>query len=715
AAGFMINGLMNIPSKPFVNYLHDFYSPSAFSLYYTTSQGGNVTMKVNWYLHWIGHGAAPGTPPDYSTFVLNATPSTHVTWSTANGASAGEYVLTATIAYAATAGDNTSIAFTVTPPANYQFDGNPFSDGEDGFIFPVQCSFSGSLPFVAENTRTALNALLPSGSAVQIKCAESAGDHQKFVMGIGALTGPDSYWADVTWTLSDTTVKGCWIANTLPVGGNNVFIDQDIPPYVGAIVEGPFNYTGSRSKIAVTGFGETDGSTANPLASAMRQAAPLNDSEINAVLPSLQPQPAQWLVRRDTDAVPFDLGFNTGYAFTIEPDQSAGGNYSINVPPNATSIIIRLMQRGTVPGWYNGQFQYGKPLAAAMEIYVRKGNPATPTIHDFVTLNGEVTIPNDGGIGYLDNVLNQVVWLLIEDPLDTGLGFDLLIQFNLGIPKRQYFPCDDKGNAVAECFSYIPIFDVNYHNISPPLILNSEDFSLSPDNSNFGSFKPVPRSGYCIFKVRATRLPTDPGTGILAVPASGDKIIVTLGQNVLKTGTPSPFTPPPGFGGPVGFGLGMGGGANMGMGGQVGVSSLEFVPFVNPDTSNLTITIPAADNTTGDVAVFIPCIDGNEMVWQAPEAVKVEVWANWQPIFFNNIYAQGQFPFDLAFGTPVSNQDRPLIYQYGFSFVNFFDPRAAGWTLDEFNAFAGAIPPVVQFPVGIEQYNDLYAALGLIT
>src|SRR5260221_14631081 len=42
-----------------------------------------------------------------------------------------------------------------------------------------------------------------------------------------------TFGSTVFWQLSDVTVKGVWVANTLPVPAVNVFLDQDLPPYIG--------------------------------------------------------------------------------------------------------------------------------------------------------------------------------------------------------------------------------------------------------------------------------------------------------------------------------------------------------------------------------------------------------------------------------------------------------------------------------------------------
>lgn len=702
-AGFSISSKMNIPAQTNTIFT---INPSLFNFTWSTTQGGTLTMTFSMEVRWVGFGIDPGLT-NTSGFVLMATPSTGVTWSVVpnpafnpnNGGNSppfdeAAYLLVCTIVLTVAAGDSGSINFSMTPPTHYVFNWI----GTQANAIPI--TWSASLPLQSSNSRSAINALLPSGSASVIAVPESGGDHQQLIV--------NNIWADVSWTLSDPIVKGVWMATTLPPPGNNCFIDQDIPPYVGAVLDIPtFDYDGSALFIGVAGNRLTTGDLGNPYASTMRQAAPLGTSDIVAVLPSLQPQSTQWLMRRDLDFVPFNLGFNLNYTSTVYANMGAGSNYNITVSPVVTGIKIRLIQKGSIPGWSKGVFQYGVALPVNLRIFVRQAGFASPSSYDFLTNNNAVTIPNDGGLGYLQTVLNDAFYFYIDDPTDSGISFDVLVELETGVPTRKYFPCDGNGKAAAECYSYsLPV-----GNIQPSLVLNTSSFAV-PSPSNVS--KPVPQSGYCIFKVRATRMPLDPGTGILAVPATGSEIVITLGQNVLKAGPPSPFTAPPGMGGPFGFGMGMGGGANMGMGGQIGVSSLVFQPFKNPDGSNLTITIPAISSTTGDVAVFIPCIEGNEVVWQGATMVKMEAWANWQPIFFNNMYAQGQYPFDVnnIIGT---NEDIPIFIPYCFNLLNGFDPTVVGWTLAEWPGSSLRIPSRIQWPVDARAYNDLEAMLNLIT
>jgi hypothetical protein len=450
----------------------------------------------------------------------------------------------------------------------------------------------------------------------------------------------------------------------------NVFIDQDMPPYIGGYGDEETALGGS-IQVGIAGNHETHGSAESPLASTMRQAAPFeidgnpdgSDKDlidgVNSVQPSISCRPAKWLVRRDTDFVPFELGFNSGISTLIYSSQvSTVGDlllyYDVSVPPNCTGVKIRLLQTGAIAGWKNGVFQYGEPLAKNLTILVKKTGYPTTTDFDFRTDNNQVNITgaagSDGGAGYLASVLNNGFTYAIQNNNEPGtsIAFDVYVELDFGTPKRVYFP------PIGECFSYC----LDGTPGKKPLL-------QSPDLAS----KPIPQSGYCIFKLRATRLPVANGSGISITPESGAALTITVGQNLNEL---------------------------------LQTSHVTFAPLKNPDGSNMTITIPANARDSGDVAAFIPVLAGNELVYQCSEQVIFEAWANWQPIFFNTQYGTGQYPYDPEYGFNAPN---PSVFTTALSFFNRFNVTKAGYPI-------GAT--AVQFPLFRELYDDLMVLLGQV-
>ena len=361
-----------------------------------------------------------------------------------------------------------------------------------------------------------------------------------------------------------------------------------------------------------------------------------------------------------------------------------------------------------------------------MKVYASKSgfpDPTNPASYDFVTTNNAVTIPGDGGRGYLASILgggftyaisagtargaynpatvyaagdivteggNYYIYTNVapssgNDPATSSgfwapsedVTFDLLVEIDTVFnPARQYHP------KTWECFSF------------------SMDGSpwLSPYDSEYSqdAAKPVPQSGYCIFKVRATRLPAANNAGINVTPTSGNEISIVLGQNKLQLDGTLLFAPfltnlqqPAGAGDPA-TGAGDGGGA-----GGTGE------PF--------NLVIPANARDTGDVEVFIPVLGGNELVWQSDDDVIVEAWANWQPMFNFGYFAR--FPFIHADMPVYQYVDQSAVaYQFALSFTNFYDSAESN-----IHADLGSNPTEhVQFPLSVEIFNDLTACLNLI-
>ena len=540
-----------------------------------------------------------------------------------------------------------------------------FDDAPDGLT--ITGTLSDASVFSTSGTPYSVNGIHPTSQIMRVDCLTNTAD------------------PTAKWTLSLPLLKGVWVANTLPVPGNNVFIDQDMPPYVGAY----FTSTNNEPNPAKTAiftmlpwlhWDDLDNpptgqyNNALPvLASSMRQQSMLpHGTKYNLISQSEQCQPAQWLVKRDTDFIPFNYGFNPNDEESVYSGISLGtGEIRYDAFPriqnDAVSLKIRLVT-STSEGWQDGQFIYGQPLSVNLKIFVStkpvKINPSDPSSYDFVTTNNEVTIPTDGGSGYLQTILDTQHFFgfqfATQNDTATDVVFDLITEINTtAYPQRQYFPvCNECYSYSITTFDPIPNSGVSLYSTYQP--------------------KPVPQSGYCIFKVRVTRLPANNMAGISVTPSSGNEIVVTIGQNKLQED-----------------------------------GTLVFTPFYTENGLDVfTVTIPANAGDSGDVDVFWPVLVGNEIVWHCDSTVIVEAWANWQPIWFAGIYGFYYWIFGNNWNGLLGN-GLPTSYQNCLAFKNSFSKYYANYS---------AISPMgytpettVQFPLDKAIYNDLETCLNLIS
>lgn len=369
----------------------------------------------------------------------------------------------------------------------------------------------------------------------------------------------------------------------------------------------------------------------------------------NLIGQSGQCKPASWLVRRDTDFVPWNLGFNPDDQMRILTQPSAAGVVAkadgtpwSDAFPSISNVIrklsIQVLAPGTAnPGYTNGQFQYGSLLTTPLLIFVRSFahsgafNPADPTTYDFVTTTNQVNVPGDGGNGFMAK-------LLATETIVGAFSFYIAIGIPLGVynadtPYQLYDLVTDPANP-ANTYKYINAnpssrtaltdgahwaatadvpFDLITQWCTSPnprrgyFPFYSECYSFIPTGALWGSNstlpnQPVPQNGYVIYKVRATRLPVTDSLGLATTPTNGQEIVVTLGQNRMQLDGTLAFVPFLGGAAQAGAGDDFGGGAG-GFGG-----------------APLTITIAATARDSGDVDVWIPVLGGNELVFRTPQA-----------------------------------------------------------------------------------------------
>jgi len=646
---------------------------------------GNLNLVVSFVIH-ISSISGAAVPP---ASALDFTSSFGTLTLQSSGASDAYYLFSGTLAEAIAVGVTTlTWSFTVPPGCGTMVGGGARAY-VSGRATVTPATITVTITPNGSNPTAAANGLNPSGQSYAATSVSLLGNY------CWLDNSTTQFYLQPRFILTDPSVQGVWTAKTLPVPGNNVFLDADLPPYINGFLGTYYghgfdnsNLTGNFNTAYFTGSAQS-GLANDPQTTSVRAIAPLpqwNGAEysplvngINGALPALQPQPSQWPVLRDTDVVPFDYGFNQFNSHETVTKVSGPFWGSVSFPPNATAVRLRIVQSGTGPGWYGGVFKYGLPLGEIVPIYIAASYAPTPTVYDATTNTNSFDADGDFSLSVITDNEGFSYYL---NPAD-GVVYDVYIEVDFAPPQRNFFPPQS-----AECFSFtldgVPALS---------------QLITAGAGSEYNYPKPVPQSGYSIFKVRATR-PAVAGAGsIYAIPAAGAEIVVTLGQNIITNGPPNPFQPPFGMGG----GFGMGNGSGNGMGGQIGQQTLTFVPFTNPDGSPLTITIPATGSTTGDVSVFIPCVAGNELVWQAASDVRLEAWANWQPIWFNNVYAIGQFPINPLYDNA---QSVPTIYPYALSFINSFYKNIFGWP----SIGNGA----VQLPWSAEIYNDLIEVLTLI-
>lgn len=697
-----------------INYvISEIWPVMTISYPYTIELGGQLNGRFTQQFT----GAA-GAAPDPSIFNIDTSESDlPITFTTEIDPvlGAGNFLLIGTISEVASSSTGT-IKFSFQGTSDYPFPLGPIVGSRQQIFIDFLTTME--IIFSSNSTQVSANAILPSVDAAYIAIDPIPNDSGFTI--VSPNSGSAIYGVPI-YKLSDGTTPGVWIAKTLPIPGQNVFLDNAMPPFVQSVQATQETANGGTVTVAVALQSDSDhyydqeiqdveqlynASTLEPegtinrdtyqdgiiypqpLTTTMRSDAWFLDKAIQIpagqilidpdgkvysgtgpqyrrhTMPSIRPQPAQFLARRDTDFVPFNFGYNANDFETITPSQTAPANGSILyyiflVPAGATSVKIRLNVQGTSEfGWQNGAIVYGTIQPTPLTIYVSKSvfHP-TPSNCDFSTTNNQVNIPTDGGIGYITAIAGQFLYFGVAIPNVTGttqpVPFEILIvNETTATPVRQYFP------PVNECFS---------NNIDGRAPGTSID-----EYWNFS--KPIPQSGYSIFKIRARRKPLANAAGIEVIPATGGTITVTVGQNKLNPET----------------------------------NILTFVPFLQSDgMTPFTVTIEATAADSGFVDVFWPVLAGNEVVWQCDTPILFDCWANWQPIWFTPAYAVA-YQINLGF-SPGSNPYAAMFFSGCLAFGNSFD----------YSVSLLAPPPnfictPVVFPFSKEIYNELESCLNLI-
>ena len=577
------------------------------------------------------------------------------------------FTFTGTLTTTVSAGENDAVFTFTVPPA--QMDATPAS--RNWFFSDATLTFSDSSLSMNDTTiTTPVNVVNPRISGGSI--ASSWMIDPYFYIGNSSI----KYYSTVQWDLSNQTIPGVWAANTLPSPAQHVFLDNDLPPYVGQILPNAQSVqVATHAPDAVDSFGNY------LFVSTMR--APQIYKGINSVtgLPNnlinqaIQHEPAQWPVIRSTDPVPFNLGFNGQDKIYIasaqvadaagDPNYYSFSDFGFLVTGDVVTVKLRLVAANTADLiWSGGSLTYGGTLPSGLKIYVSLTDfpdPANPSTYDFVITGNSLTIPTDGGAGYLASIVANFgsFNFCIVNTSGNAISYDIVAEMDFAaVPARQFLPANQGYGA----YPNRPAYEGFSHILDGLPYVNSDESFFGAEGVN----KPVPQSGYCIFKVRATRLPVLNAAGIAITPTSGAEIVVTLGQNKLNSD-----------------------------------NTLTFTPFTNGG-GNFTITIPTNGRDTGDVEVFWPVLSGTELVWQAATNVIVEAWANWQPCFHSVGFATGT-----AIQTPYAQK-------YALSFCNYFDLQLAGYPSNDPFHPGQSISTQTQYPITTEILSDLTTVLNLL-
>lgn len=401
--------------------------------------------------------------------------------------------------------------------------------------------------------------------------------------------------------------------------------------------------------------------------SSMRQVLSPAVAGFNPVLSARPASPTPYQVLRDIDLVSFDIPGSIAVNNTFAgANGTSFGNGSIEIGPAGVSLKLLCVASGSGGKfWKNGAIYYGTPLPVTLRIYVSANlvpDPTDPTTYDFFVDSNNLDLPPNGPPGYFATILNGGFNYTVVNNSPTGLRFDVVEDYLDGViaTQRQYLPPG------LESFSYC--IDGLPRKANFTQVGQGDETFPRPKKS-------IPQSGYTIFRLRATRLPVVGANGVAITPTAGAAIPIVIGTWQLQVD-----------------------------------QSMIFVPFQDDLGNPFTVTIPANARDSGDAAVFWPVLSGNQLVYHCTEQIILEAWVDWQPIFHNRMFGYG---FEFFHGSPTGRPqgitlvNEPTAFQYALGFENKFDV-----TYSEYPA--GTYPPVVQYPITAEVYNDLWNLLNLI-
>ena len=114
---------------------------------------------------------------------------------------------------------------------------------------------------------------------------------------------------------------------------------------------------------------------------------------------------------------PSNSTFNT-YVNQVVGTNGVLNPYSISVPANAVAVIITLVSNNNSATLF----------PTNLPVYVQHAAPPTVTTYDFLTWNNGVSIPPDGGSGYLASVQNDAFNFAVGNTNNFPVSYDLVTE-----------------------------------------------------------------------------------------------------------------------------------------------------------------------------------------------------------------------------------------------------------------------------------------------
>ena len=105
----------------------------------------------------------------------------------------------------------------------------------------------------------------------------------------------------------------------------------------------------------------------------------------------------------------------TSYTYQTVPTNTLE-YYNASVPPNAVGVVITITPNNL-----------SNPFPPDMPIYVAQSFQPTTNFNDFVTTKDGVTIPPDGGAGYLQQVQNGGFYFAVGNSTNVAVNYDLTV------------------------------------------------------------------------------------------------------------------------------------------------------------------------------------------------------------------------------------------------------------------------------------------------
>jgi hypothetical protein len=381
----------------------------------------------------------------------------------------------------------------------------------DSEINIVASNATGSRTFNRIFAGAALDTTSLSPSDADVLHPESLG--KKIVWGSGlATTGQvTSFWnGNSNIALRAEDIDGVWVAKTLPVVGELVFLENSLPQFGAETASYYINFgtedlPSPRAPVPLYEI-EADGT--------YLPGAGLSD---NFIFPSVANKPSVWPVFRDTEwltwraiknrgksPVPFyNNGFPSSF-YGVIVDGTRNG--SVFVPANGTAL--RIIVSGNAPvRLYYSTVDYPDPLV--------------PASYEGFTDTGTIKVPEDFTIATGQNVFYTIT-SVPSSPALSSVDIKTMVFVNYpfydaGL-KPVFFLRDSLGRGEIETFSYsrMPGTDVAS--------------ALNGPQSR-------PLSGYCVTRVVVRRSPVDGKIPTTGEPSLSFSIGVMHGTDIDTAGT----------------------------------------------------------------------------------------------------------------------------------------------------------------------------------